>query len=549
MWSRSWRLRVSAPVLLFACTAIPSFAADEGAVIRLRGERLVAAGNCGEAIPVLREAADAEPSDPRAPFLLGRCLLSQRDYVAAEEALRTARRLDPDLPDIDLAVGIAQFHLDDFDKARISFAAAEGRTQDTAALELYRGLTLLQEGVENREAAAALERARQANPDAVEPVASYYEGIALANAEEADAAEDALERARETSPNSPWADAAERALQRISGWQAGDAWATVTFGAEYDTNVVLRGRGVTLPDEISGRHDVRLVWGASLGKELWRNRDWSFGAMLNYSGSAHDELNEFNSHYPVASFWIDRRLSEQLTAQFQGDFGYAWLDGDPFMNTQALTPALHYQWAQGSVTRLSARFYRNDFMFSRGDDIPDGPGVIGGVCPGGFTFCGPLGLNEPSSRNRDGYGLALTLEHWWPVEALATRFHAGYVYHLFDAQGNEYSFMGHELRLGARTQLPWEVILDTSGSLLYRPFDDPTSYPDPADVLEDGTQYRLSSANRRDRTIHLSVGLERDLNERMSAALRYQWIDNDSNAAVFDYDREIIGLYLTLLLL
>jgi tetratricopeptide (TPR) repeat protein len=489
----------------------------------MRGERLVAAGNCTEAIPILACAAEAEPAEARTQFLLGRCHLSARDYEAADEHLRAARRLDPQLPDIDLAVGIARFHLEDFAGATEAFNAAEGRTQDTAALELYRGLALLQEGVEHREAAAALSRARQANPDAVEPIASYYEGIALANASEADAAEDALERARKASPDSLWAEAAERALRRIGGWQAGDAWASVTFGVEYDTNVVLRGRDVTLPREISGSSDMRLVWGASLGKELWRNRDWSFGAMLNYSGSAHDDLNEFNSHYPVASFWIDRRLSEQLTAQLQGDFGYAWLDANPYLNTQALTPALYYQWAGGQVSRLSARFYRNDFLFSDGIDIPDGPGVVGGVCPGGFVFCGPLGLNEPSSRDRDGVGVSVEFEHWWPVEAISTRFRSSYLYHLFDAQGNEYSFQGHELRLGARTQLPWEIVLDTYGSILYRPFD------------------RRSS--------HLSVGLERDLNEQLSAALRYQWIDNDSNTAVFDYDREIIGLYFTLLLL
>ena len=81
-------------------------------------------------------------------------------------------------------------------------------------------------------------------------------------------------------------------------------------GFEYDDNAVLQSGSAPLPEEISSSHDVRGVWSAELGAELFRTRRWSVGALVGYAGSAYADIDSFDSHYPVAALWLDRRLDE-----------------------------------------------------------------------------------------------------------------------------------------------------------------------------------------------------------------------------------------------
>ena len=50
---------------------------------------------------------------------------------------------------------------------------------------------------------------------------------------------------------------------------------------------------------------------------------------------------------------------------------------------------------------------------------------------------------------------------------------------------------------------------------------------------------------RRDRIWELEAELSYPLTEWMTVSARYQYTDNDSNTEVFDYDRHIVGGYLT----
>jgi hypothetical protein len=172
----------------------------------------------------------------------------------------------------------------------------------------------------------------------MEPLASYYEGLALANTDDTRGARAALRRARQIGADTEWGEEAQRRLDDLSPFRAGAWWAEATLGAEFDDNVVLRGDGVRLPSEISEEDDTRLAWRAKIGKELFRSENWSGGAMLSYSGSAHRDFSDFNVHFPIASIWVDRRMGESAVAHLQYDAGYAWVDTESFLVPQAVTP-------------------------------------------------------------------------------------------------------------------------------------------------------------------------------------------------------------------
>ena len=60
-----------------------------------------------------------------------------------------------------------------------------------------------------------------------------------------------------------------------------------------------------------------------------------------------------------------------------------------------------------------------------------------------------------------------------------------------------------------------------------------------------GVPYSLSGKDRRDNIFRLDLSLARRLTPRTELEARYTLINNSSNTDVFDYNRQIFGLYLT----
>lgn len=557
-----WKCGSLILALALLLAAPPGSAQDDAAVLRLRGERLAAEGNCEAALPLLARARAADPSDARMALVSGQCQIRLRRYVEAVASLEEARRLAPDLAEVDLYLGMARFHQGDLEGAEEALEAAEQRLPDRAEVYLYQGLLALQRG-EAAEAAMSLSRSGQADPDAVEPIASYYAGLALEIEGERRAAAEALRRARTLAAGTvwetqvvaalerlgeegppPWKGTSPRALEilreRSPGW-----WVTLTGGLEYDDNVVLRGSGVQLPEEISSQGDHRGVWWLEAGYEIFANADWTVGAMATYFGSAHDDLHAFNANFPGVSLWVDRRLRPDTIGRIQYDFGYAWIGGDPFLVTNTVTPAVYQNWGGGGTTRLSARFQVRDYLFDT-FDVPDGPGRPGAFCRSArHVVCGPRGLNEERERDRDGWGFELGLDHTWPVWGERLVLRAGYRYRRYTARGSEWTLQTHEGQLGMRLLLPLELAFEAFGSYAWVPFRNPSTFPDPGEVFFQ-REYPLTDKNRKDHFARIDLVLERPITDYLMLSLRYAYFDNTSSVDVFEYDREILGMYATL---
>jgi len=538
--------RLAFPLILAALLGAGAVRAApaEDAVAVVRAAALARAGQCRQALAAL---AHVEVSGEVA-LLRGQCHLQLHQYPLAVEWLERARSLDPDLPDVDLQLAMARFHQGDLVGAREALDAAAPRSGDRAEYHLYRGLLLLQSAESARDA-VELERARHRAAGRVEPTASYYAGLAWAAAEDAEKARAALDRVIAEAPDSPWAEQARRAEERLAAARKRSWWAWVRGGLEHDNNVVLRGDGVTLPGDISHTSDGRGVFEVGGGAELLRNRDWAAGVTGSYRGDAQFDLQDFNQHYPVLGFWVDRRLDEPTSVRLRYDAGYAWVDQSPFVFGQNLGSELFHDWGARGHSKLFATVYRLDYFFSRGDNLPDGTGVPGAACPGGDFLCGPPGLNQRRERNRDGWGVSTGIEHTLPIPVLNAELSGGYRFHHYDSRGREYRSNGHELWLGNELSLPLGFSLNTLFSFTYAPYDHPSSFADPEDVqaviAAGGGELPLRGRNRRDKIYLVHVEIEKSLTEHLSISAAYFWRNNVSNVAVFDYDRRIVGGYVT----
>jgi hypothetical protein len=239
-------------------------------------------------------------------------------------------------------------------------------------------------------------------------------------------------------------------------------------------------------------------------------------------------------------------LGELATARLQYDFGYAWVGSDPYLASHTVVPALFYDWSRAGTTRLFGELIWNHYLFS-GEDFPDGApgGVAGDPCQNADPLCGPAGLNEKRARDRNGFGSVLGIDHAIPIGAAETKLRGGYRYQRYNARGSEYSHEAHEVRLGAGVELLFDLGLDLQASYAYRSYRHSSTFPDP-DGLLFGQQYALSSERRRERVLRFDAIIKWYFSERLTASIRYSYLDNDSNVEVFDYDRNIIGAYLTL---
>lgn len=541
---------VRAALALGLCAA--SLAAHAAERPLSRGERLAVEGRCEAALPRLERELDAAPGDARVAWRLGQCALRLHRYARAAQVLEQSLAADPERARARLDLARARYHLDDLAAADAALHASESELAGDATWQLYRGMVDLGRG-DTEAAVRALERARALDPHAVEPVASYYVGLALRERGEEERADAVLRGVVDRWAGTAWATEADRALRGGAGPER--AWITVGGGLEYDDNVVLLGREVVLPEQISDEGGVRGVWLASGGLDLGRWGDTRAGVLASYRGRAHadPDLREFDSHFPTASLWVDQVLRRDTVVRLRGDFGYAWVDGQPFLGTGGGRLSLLHGWSKRSTTELFGGGFVDDYLFSF-VDVPDGPGAPGAPCgslPPAFPVCGPPGLDERAARDRDGWAVQAGVAH---ALALSGRglpgdpsLRGGYTFTSFESDGRESSHRAHRFFLGAVFALPFAFALDLEGSYTRRVFRHPSTYPE-QEVLVPGLQYPLGDDPRREDVFEGEVRLSRPLTDRVSATARYRYRDHRSTADVFDYDQHVVGLVLTVTL-
>ena len=78
-----------------------------------------------------------------------------------------------------------------------------------------------------------------------------------------------------------------------------------------------------------------------------------------------------------------------------------------------------------------------------------------------------------------------------------------------------------------------------SGGFSYRPYDNPSTFPDPPGTLS------FNSSDRTEYTWTVGASLERPITNWLTASISYLHEDNISNVDVYDYDRNVVGVYFT----
>ena len=490
--------------LLIADSAM---AADEAAVLQARAARLASEGRCAAALPILREARRLQPDSADAALLEGQCLFQARRYAEAVAPLADAARLDPESGEAALLLGMAGYHTGDLAGASAALERAERQLPDRAEVSLYRGLLLLED---DPAAAASRFEGAAGRGGSLEPAATYYAAVARAGAGQREEAEGLLRRVQELAPGSSWAQRADEALRTPATHYRLRRWAVLYAGVDYDSNLVLRGDSISLPPDVSNQDDGLAWWGIEAGHELFRRDDWGGGVLGSYYGNAHFSDSDFDQHQIGASLWVDRTLGEHSLLRIQPEFGQGFYDYDDYLRFYGVLVELLHDWGRPGQGTFYTRYAYDDYRFR----IPGDPALA-------------------STRNRDGHSVRTGYDHRYEIDE-DTGVRGGPFFRYYAAEGSEYDHYGVGVWAGVERKLPWELTLDVLGSVVYDAYDNPSTFPVP------------QTRDREDVISMAQVALSRPIFERTTLTARWRYQDNHSNTDVFDYDRHVVGAYVTI---
>lgn len=509
-----------------------AFAADEAFVLRSRAAQLATNGDCTAALPLIDQAKAIDPAgDDAAALMAGRCYLSTKNFAAAKPALERAVAHDPNSGDARLALGVAKYHLGEKESARADLEQAQKMLPNNPEAELYLGMILL----EQDNAAAAvnrLDRSRSLSGDTIEPASNYY--AALAHSQEGDTkrAEELLRGVQTSAPGTVWATRAGEALAQAEARRLGagpSRWLTAQAGLDYDSNISLRSDAIAQPRNISNDDDGRAWWALDGGAELFRSNGWGGGVGANYTGSQPFHADDFGQHFITASPWLDRELGAKTLLRISPEGGIGFFDNEEFLRFGGIRPELRHDFGRGGMGSLYVRYAYNDFRYDEVfvQEIPPNPNV-----PDRDRWA------QRNYRDRDGHDVLAGYDHMIGIGNSTTLRGGGFVRD-YTAKGAEYDFTGGGGWLAIRQTLPAQFILDLQGGV---EFDD----------YESESSFLLASESPRDREDLIGtagVVLTRPITDWLSVSGRYQYLNNDSNTELFNYDRHVVGAFVTIGLL
>jgi len=314
---------------------------------------------------------------------------------------------------------------------------------------------------------------------------------------------------------------------------------------------VLLGDAVPVPQGISDQADGRGMWYLEGGAELFHKNKWSGGLAATYAGNAQFSLSQFDIEYPRGNAWIDYEFDAQHILRMRYGIGYAWVGYSPFLFNQDASITLYKNWGAPGNTEIGVGWIWNDYKFFIAP-VPNGPSFAPANCappPGLAQPCAPPGVNSQQARNRDGNAVNPFILHRYRVPGINSdalrdvELRGAFAYQHYFAHGADWDFNSYDFLVGLKALLVWDLHLNTSFTYGYRPYLNGSSYPSPNPPLVNNQVYALSPFPRTDNIYLFGVDVEKPITDHVSVSARYIYNLNNSNVAVFDYSRNIVGGY------
>ena len=473
--------------------AAPARASHDSELLYSQGLAFFHAGQYTQALPLFDQAVAADPNDAYARYYRGVTHGRLEQWPAAVTDLRAAAAAKPDLEQVPLELGIALVQNGEYADAVSWLQRAQARPRLDADASLFLGIAQLRLGqpAAGRE---NLARAAARNP-ALTVQSRYYLGVSEVQTGDSDAARQDFQYVASASPDSTLGRAASRFLERLGTGAAALAAARpyVVYGAvgyQYDDNVQLL-TDVKVPGA-SGRADGRVTLEAGAAYvPRWR---YPVRAALGYEffQSLQFHMTDYNLQNHRASLQLETDAGPVQVGTL-GLYDFFFRGTDTYLSQGTVMPWLSYPEGTFGRSEVYFRLRARDYLANPENDILDGNNYSPGIRQ--FVYLG----------------------------AVDRAVFAGYRYDYEDPyhnSGDPYGYNGNEVSAGGSATLPWAVQTDLTYA--YRHED-----------------YFGASDGRRDEEHQLAFGASKQLAEYVTLRLGYLGTFNNSNQALFRYDRNI----------
>ena len=274
---------------------------------------------------------------------------------------------------------------------------------------------------------------------------------------------------------------------------------SIAFGGQYDSNVIIEPSNPPVGGDRDD--DVRALAYVTAGATLYEKGVYKLKADYNFYQSLHAHISSYNVHYHKITPSLELAVSDIFRPSVGYSFEYTRLGSDRYSRFHTLYGKVSVR--ETEQLSADAVYEYKDLKYWDSD------------------------LFETNSI-RSGHQHTIGLKQYLYLDRLT-----GDVYYYGDfnrAEESHWSFNGH--RLGA--ELTYKILppLYVYASAEYNKRKYRDDFPG-------------SGESRSDKMQQYSVRLTYLLSKRLAISLTESYTINESNLSIFDYDRSITGLFLT----
>lgn len=478
-------------------------------------------GHYEQAANFFEQARQATPGDPEASEYLGQTLLRLKRYSEAEGLFHDVTVSHPTRAQSWLGLAIAQSQLGKYHEALKSLEQAQTLDPQNPLIYFYQGV-VSHELKSFNQSSALFSRAMALSPD-LTPTVRYYTGMSYYERGLIDQAQKELEAAIAAGePESDVARAARAILeQRTAAPKGPKQWdLSLSVSGQYDSNVVLLPIGVQPPGGSSGisqKDDFRTTYYARGEYRLIQNSLWTTGIAYGFYQSLQVKLTAFNIQDHAPSVFVQRQFG-MVTARLQYAFDYVRVGQEPFLLSNAVQPIIVVAEGDSYFTQIQLRYQNKDFQDDQfaGNSFRDGKNWLAGVTQYAYFDNGKGYLRLAYTFDTDVTGGGSPAVATPGVQSSA-----------------DWDYKAHRVAIGLGVPEFW-TLKPSFAFDYYR-----LNYENPNSFSPDGT------TKRRDNVLFFTATIGRSLADWLTISAEYNYTRDQSNIAVFAYNRSIFSLTLS----
>lgn len=475
-----------------------SFALDQAKKTLEKGIGQYRHENYDEALATLKRAKEEDPRSAMVSYYLGLTYKRLEDYESAIPHLKDAVSYDPKMAGPMPELIDCLYQTGDIQGAKAAIAQAQAAGLDSAQVAFLNGLVLMKDG-KWEDAVESFKNAKALDPS-MSQSCNYYTGMAYLKGKKLSDAQKAFTEVVLINPNSNMSNFANEYVDTIARQEDAARPLKFTFDAawQYDDNVVLKPDDSAAASSISDKADSRQVYTASGEYNHMFNDNLGLRGLYTFYYAKQSNLGFYdmvvNNFIIQPSIYFTNGL---LT--FPSGYSHTLVNDKAYLSRPFASGLYNFMLGDNNMCQLSVKYQNDDYLWnsSSGDESMSGNDLAGGI--GWYAFF----------ANKKGF------------------FNLHYAVNQDWTKGKNWTYFGNKAGSVLSVPILEKFNVSVSGDFYFQNF------------AKSHTDYHVY---RKDAVYTLSTLATYKFFKDCELQMQYTYISDNSNIAVYEYDRNIYSV-------